>query len=288
MHLLIYILIYPLIKFISILPFGIVYSISNILSFLLHKVFKYRLKTVKKNLNLVFPNKDIKELDEIEKKFYSHFADISIESIKAYGMSEKQMKRRYTYENINEIEKIQEKNKNIILICGHYSNFEWLLSIGYNLKGNGYGIYTPMTNKYFNKLFEKIRGKHKSYLISRYKVKEFMSNLNPKKYYLFGFAADQSPRKVGKSYINYFLGHKVPIFTGAERFSKDYNLSVVFADITRTKRGHYKTKFIEIIDKKDTNYSITDQFLKLLENQINRDPSQYFWSHNRFKHLRTN
>ena len=68
MHLLIYILTYPLIKFISILPFSIVYKISNILSFLLHKVFKYRLKTVKKNLNLVFPNKDKEELDEIEKK----------------------------------------------------------------------------------------------------------------------------------------------------------------------------------------------------------------------------
>ena len=115
-----------------------------------------------------------------------------------------------------------------------------------------------------------------------------MSNLNPEKYYLFGFAADQSPRKVGKSYINYFLGHKVPIFTGAERFSKDYDLSVVFADITRIKRGHYKTKFIEIIDGKDTDYSITNQFLRLLENQIYRDPSQYFWTHNRFKHLRTN
>lgn len=287
MHLLIYILTYPLIKFISILPFGIVYNISNILSFLLHKVFKYRLKTVKKNLNLVFPNKDIHELDEIEKKFYSHFADISIESIKAYGMSEKEMKRRYTYENIDEIERIQEKNKNIILICGHYSNFEWLLSIGYNVKGNGYGIYTPMSNKYFDRLFKKIRGKHKAFLVSRYYINDFMNNLDVNKYHLFGFAADQSPRKIGKSYVNKFLGQKVPIFTGAERFSKDFNLSVVFADITRTKRGHYKTKFIEILEKKDNQYSITDQFLSLLENQIYRDPSQYFWTHNRFKHLIT-
>ena len=162
------------------------------------------------------------------------------------------------------------------------------MSIGYNVKGYGYGIFTPMTNKYFNRLFEKIRKKHKAYLISRYKVKDFMSNLDTNKYHLFGFAADQSPRKVGKSYINNFLGHKVPIFTGAERFSKDHDLSVVFADITRTKRGYYKTKFIEIIDQNDSNYSITDQFLKLLENQIFRDPSQYFWTHNRFKHLSTN
>ncbi|MBC8396896.1 MAG: lysophospholipid acyltransferase family protein [Flavobacteriales bacterium] len=287
MHLLIYILTYPLIKFISILPFSIVYKISNILSFLLHKVVRYRLKTVKKNLNLVFPNKDKEELDEIEKKFYSHFADISIESIKAYGMSEKEMKRRYTYENIHEIEKIQEKNKNIILICGHYSNFEWLLSIGNHAKGNGYGIYTPMSNKYFDRLFKKIRGKHNAFLVSRYHINDFMNNLDVNKYHLFGFAADQSPRKIGKSYINKFLGHNVPIFTGAERFSKDFNLSVVFADITRIKRGFYRTKFIEILEKDNNQYNVTNQFLKLLEKQIYRDPSQYFWTHNRFKHLTT-
>ena len=168
---------------------------------------------VRKNLKLVFPNKSIDELEKIEKDFYRHFADITIESIKAFGMSENQMRNRYKYENIDLIKNIQKKKKNIILICGHYSNFEWLLSIGYNVKGNGYGIFTPMTNKYFNSLFEKIRKKHKAYLISRYKVKDFMANLDTNKYHLFGFAADQSPRKVGKSYINNFLGHKVPIFT---------------------------------------------------------------------------
>ena len=288
MHLLIYLLTYPLIKFISILPFKLVYKLSDFLSYLLHKVFKYRLKTVQKNIKLVFPDKDKNELKNIEKSFYKHFADISIESINAFGMSKKEMKARYTYENIDELERIQKKNKNIILICGHYSNFEWLLSIGYNVKGNGYGIYTPMTNKYFDRLFKKIRKKHNAFLVSRYHINDFMNNLDINKYHLFGFASDQSPRKIGKSYISEFLGHKVPIFTGAERFSNDYGLSVVFADITRTKRGHYKTKFIEIIDKKDTTYSITDQFLRLLENQIYRDPSQYFWTHNRFKHLRTN
>jgi|TARA_Y100000389_G_scaffold197363_1_gene231823 KDO2-lipid IV(A) lauroyltransferase len=285
LHLLTYLFTYPLIKFISILPFGIVYKVSDILSFLLHKVFKYRLKTVKKNLNLAFPNKSNSEIESIEKKFYNHFADISIESIKAYGMSEAQMKNRYRYDNIEELEKIQEKNKNIILICGHYSNFEWLLSVGYSAKGNGYGIYTPMSNKYFDRLFKKIRKKHKAFLVSRYHINDFMNNLDVNKYHVFGFAADQSPRKVGKYYINNFLGHKVPIFTGAERFSKDYNLSVVFADITRIKRGFYNTKFIEILNKDNTQYGITDQFLSLLEKQIYRDPSQYFWTHNRFKHL---
>ncbi|MBT5936321.1 MAG: lipid A biosynthesis acyltransferase, partial [Cryomorphaceae bacterium] len=59
------------------------------------------------------------------------------------------------------------------------------------------------------------------------------------------------------------------------------------ADITRIKRGFYNTKFIEILNKDNTQYGITDQFLSLLEKQIYRDPSQYFWTHNRFKHLIT-
>ena len=136
---------------------------------------------VRKNLRLVFPHKTIKEIKKIEKDFYKHFADITIESIKAFGMNENQMRNRYKYENIELIKDIQKKKKNIILILGHYSNFEWLLSIGYNVKGNGYAIFTPMTNKYFNSLFEKIRMKHKAYLISRYKVKDFMSNLDTNK-----------------------------------------------------------------------------------------------------------
>ena len=285
MQLLTYLLFYPLIKFISLQPFCVVYRLSNFVNFLLYKVFKYRLKTVRKNLKLVFPDKDEKELRDIEKGFYKHFSDITIESIKAYGMSKNQMMKRYTYENIDLLRKIQKKKKNIILLLGHYSNFEWLLSIGYHTKGNNYAIYTPMTNKYFDRLFKKIRKKHKAFLVSRYKINEFMSSLDNNKYYLIGFAADQSPRKVGKSYINKFFGHRVPIFTGAERFARDYNLSVVFADINRVKRGYYRTKFIEIYDNKDSEYSITDQFIKLLEEQVYRDPNQYFWSHNRFKHL---
>ena len=109
MQLLTYLLFYPLIKLISLQPFCVVYKISDFVNFLLYKVFKYRLKTVRKNLELVFPDKEEKELREIEKGFYKHFSDITIESIKAYGMSENQMMKRYTYENIDVLRKIQKK-----------------------------------------------------------------------------------------------------------------------------------------------------------------------------------
>ena len=67
---------------------------------------------VRKNLKLVFPDKTIKEIKKIEKDFYRHFADITIESIKAFGMNENQMRNRYKYVNIELIKNIQKKKKN--------------------------------------------------------------------------------------------------------------------------------------------------------------------------------
>ena len=65
------------------------------------------------------------------------------------------------------------------------------------------------------------------------------------------------------------------------------NLAVVFADINRVNRGFYETTFKVISDdpKKSKDYHITKTFFNLLEKQVYRDPTQYLWSHNRFKNI---
>jgi KDO2-lipid IV(A) lauroyltransferase len=82
------------------------------------------------------------------------------------------------------------------------------------------------------------------------------------------------------------LGVDVPVFTGAERIAREYNIPVVFADIQRVKRGFYEVTFKVISDqsKETKTNEITDTFIELLEAQIYKDPTQYLWSHNRFKH----
>ena len=66
-------------------------------------------------------------------------------------------------------------------------------------------------------------------------------------------------------------------------FSEITEADDLYSDFKKYKKS--QTKFKVINDKKDSDYSITDQFIKLLEKQIYRDPSQYFWSHNRFKYI---
>ena len=181
-----------------------------------------------------------------------------------------------------------EKNgQSTILLLGHYSNWEGMLSIGYHLMGKGYGVYAPLSNKYFNRLISKSREKHKAYLLSRFETMAFIRE-NEKKgnYALYGFINDQSPRMRPRLYWRTFLGVKVPVFKGAENLAKEFNFPVYFTEINREKRGYYTATVSLIADdpSKFKDNEITDLYIERLEAQIRKDPTQYLWSHNRFKH----
>ena len=162
-----------------------------------------------------------------------------------------------------------------------------MMSVGYNTQSKCYGIYTPIMNRYINQLVIKIRKKHKGYLISRYSaLKEIESMEQRGEVSIYGFASDQSPRPKPKSYWRPFLSVKVPVFVGAELVAKKHNSGVVYARINRVKRGFYEVHFELISDqpqKEDPN-RITDTFTEWLEQDVYCDPTQYLWTHNRFKH----
>ena len=273
--------------FISLLPYPLLYGTSNVLSFILYRVVGFRLKVVRKNLKLCFPEYTREERRAIERKFYKNLSDVFLEMAKNLTISEKQIKKRFKFENMELINAHEEKKESTILLLGHYSNWEGMLSIGYHLIGKAYGVYSPLSNKYMDRLISRSRKKHKALLLSRYKTIEFIrANAKENNYALYGFINDQSPRVKPKSYWRTFMGVNVPVFTGAERLAKEFNFPVYYAEINRTKRGYYTAEVSLLV--KDPSLceqnEITDLFTAKLEEQIKRDPSQYLWSHNRFKH----
>ncbi|MGB1972008.1 MAG: lysophospholipid acyltransferase family protein [Flavobacteriaceae bacterium] len=287
MQLLIFLISYPILMGLSLLPYPLLYGLSNVLSLLIHRFFRFRLTVVRKNLKLSFPEMSDKERSVIEKQFYRHFCDVFLEMIKNLTISEKQIKKRFKFINIDLINRCEEQKQSTILLLGHYSNWEGMLSIGYHLKGKAYGIYSPLSNKYFNRLITKSREKHQAYLVSRYQTINFIrESVKKGKFALYGFINDQSPQPKPKNYWRDFMGVKVPVFTGAERMAKEFNFPVYYTEIKRVKRGYY-TATISLLKENPsecTAYEITDLFTEKLEKQIRRDPAQYLWSHNRFKH----
>ncbi|TYA57346.1 lysophospholipid acyltransferase family protein [Formosa maritima] len=287
MQFLAYILIYPFLWGISILPFRILYFFSDGIYILIYYIIGYRRRTVKENLNLVFPDKSEKEIKTITKKFYHHLCDMVVESIKSMTISETEIKKRFVYKNVDQILDLEKDNKSIVLMCGHYASWEWIFILQKYINHKGYAIYKRLANKYFDTLVKRIRAKYNSYLIT---TKETIPVLIKAKVEgeltINGFASDQSPKNNKALHWQEFMNIKVPVHTGAEMLAKRLDMAVVFLKVKKLKRGYYEATISTITkspkDYKD--YEITDIFLKLLEEQIYEAPEYYLWTHKRWKH----
>ncbi|MDA7797703.1 lysophospholipid acyltransferase family protein [Flavobacteriaceae bacterium] len=290
MNAIVYYLFYPLLFLVSRLPFPLFYLLSDGVCFLLYRVFGYRKSVVRSNLKLALPHLNNQEYHALERKFYRHLCDLFLEIIKSMGMSKKEMLKRFKVRNIEVLTQFEKENRSAFLMCGHYASWEWMMSLGYHMNHLGYGIYRPIKNPYFDRLIKKIRSRHDAYMIPQKTAAEIIREKELKNERgVYGFASDQSPRPTSKSYWRTFLGIDVPVFTGAERLARELNIPVVFGKIKRVKRGYYELEFKLISDQsKDTAVNqITDVYTEWLEEQIKEDPSQYFWTHKRFKHART-
>lgn len=289
MQLLIFLLAFPLLWIISILPFRIFYWFSDFIYILVYYVIGYRKKTVKENLALALPHLSDKERLIIEKKSYHHLCDLFLEMIKTMSISSEEMNKRFHITNIELVKEYEDKGKSTVLLASHYASWEWLLSINAKTKFKGIGVYKKIANKYFDKLIRNIRSKYDAELVETKKTIPLMAE-NEKNGVLamYGLASDQSPKMNRAFHWDKFMGIEVPVHTGAEMLSKKYDLNVLFVKVKKVKRGFYEATFIPITDNPRSipDFKITDIFLREVEKQILEAPEYYFWTHKRWKHRR--
>ena len=290
MQLLAFVLIYPFLWLVSILPFRLLYVVSDGLYVFLYHIVGYRRKTVMNNLELVFPEKSNAERKRIAKRFYHHLCDMILEAIKSINISVDDMKARFKFTNIEVIKDYENRKQSIALMCAHYGSWEWIFILQAYTSHLTFAIYKRLNNKYFDKLVRKIRARYDSYLIT---TKESINVLKENKakglLTINGFAADQSPKKHKAYHWTKFMGIEVPVHTGAEMISKKLDMPMVFFSVKRVKRGFYETTFQTLTDspKDYDDYVITDKFMALVEQQIYEAPEYYLWTHKRWKHRRS-
>jgi len=287
MQFILYILLYPILWLISILPFRLLYAFSDFIYLIVYYVIRYRKKTVRENLALALPDLSDKERLVIEKKSFHYLCDMFLEMIKTMTISKKELNKRYIFTNMETCLELEKKGKSIALMCAHYASYEWAVSMNHHINFIGYGIYKKIANKYFDKLVRDIRSKFKAVLITTKETKSTIEN-NAKNNILgiYGFASDQTPRRSDNLYWYTFMGIETPIHFGAEMLAKRYNMNVIFLKGKRIKRGYYEASF-EILSedvKSIANYKISEEFIRRVEQQIYEAPEFYLWTHKRWKY----
>ena len=282
-----YYLFYGINWIITLLPLPVLYIFSDFLYLVLYYVVSYRRNVVATNLKNSFPEKTDKELKIIEKKFYRHLSDILVETFKSTHMTRANQKKRFTYSNLEIIDKLREEKRDIIAIMGHYNNWESPTLLPYYLKYKTIIIYKPLQNKYFNRFINNHRSEHGIVLTPTSQVIREIINYRKKDINTLSvFISDQIPSKGDIKYWTTFLNQDTAVFTGAGKIASKYDMAVVFFHVQKVKRGYYNLNIELLFDHTEglSEEMITEKHVRKLEEIIKEKPEYWIWSHRRWKH----
>ena len=283
-----YYIIFGLVWIFSLLPFCILYRISDFLFLITYYCVKYRKKTVLKNLRTSFPQKPELEIQQTARRFYRHFCDFLMEYAKGISISSRQIKKRMVIKDQMIFDALEKNNKNFALVSAHYNNWEWLNSMPLHISHKLKIIYRPLKNKSFDRLTKYIRERFGAMLIPMDNIyREALSSKAKNELFTVWFLADQRPPRNSKLWTN-FLNHEAAFFEGVEKMSRKLDMAVVFMDIQKVRRGYYEVSFKKLFDSTSSavENEITLACVREIEAEIINKPDYWLWSHKRFKHSR--
>lgn len=273
------ILIYPL----SILPLRLLRIKLFPFYILLAYVLKYRRKVIIKNLKIAFPNENETFYKETLKGFYKHLYLLICEGVKSFTISKKAIVKRFQIAE-GAVGTNAKNGKNTVMVFGHFNNWEWpALAAPLQITPQLVAIYQPIKNKQINQWIKANRSRFGAILISTKEVNEFYKNNT--QIIANAFIADQSPSNKKSGIWVDFFGRKTLFLAGAAAKAIELNQPMVYVYTKRVKPGYY-TMYVEELcsnPKKFTVEEITQNYAKRLEQQIKENPSEYLWSHNRWK-----
>ncbi|MBR1902449.1 MAG: lysophospholipid acyltransferase family protein [Bacteroidaceae bacterium] len=269
------------------LPLGILYLISDAAFPIIYYIIRYRRRLVRENLSRSFPEKCEKEIICIEKAFYHNLCDVFIEAFKCLNISDQEMRRRVEVVNSELPERIAAEGKNVFMLMGHCGCWEWAqeVSMYYKAPKKTCEIYKYIKNKYFSSLMNEIRSRWNTEQIETMQTVRTLLRWNAMgEPFLCGFITDQRPFTKVKDTLT-FMNQKTRYVPSAEEIAKKVNAELVYLDVEKPRRGHYRLTFhkMEVPEElKQQPYPLTALFFRMLEETIKRQPEIWLWSHNRW------
>ncbi|MCO5268531.1 MAG: lysophospholipid acyltransferase family protein [Brumimicrobium sp.] len=260
------------------------YLFTDFFYLLLITIIPYRRKVVRSNIERSFPDKSKKEHRRIEHRFYRHLSNLLAEGTKNLSINGKCLQKRFKVENPELMEELYKEGKDVLLVSGHYNNWEWLITAQNLLfKHQAVGIGMPLTSTFWDKTINNRRARFGMKIIHSKITNDFFKNNKETIATLVLF--DQSPGDERKCYWMEFLHQETGVIFGPEMLANKFNQAVVYFEILRDGRGYYKMKLTEVTrNPRELNYGeITERCTRMMEQTIQNDPPYWIWSHKRWK-----
>ena len=240
-------------------------------------------KIITKNLKLAYPKISNNEIDIITNNMWKNYGRILSDYVFIKDFRKLNLDNYIKLENEEIIKKIKSFDKPVVFISGHFNNFE-LLAMKIEMLGiNLSAIYRPLNNFFLNKIMMNIRTKY----ICKSQIPKGLSGLKKSlNFFKNGSSlALMIDQRVSEGESVNFFNHKALTTTIPAQFVKKFKCLIVPVYIERVDRYYFKLKIDKPLkfDEKLSVNQITQELNNWLEKKINHNPSQWIWTHNRWK-----
>ncbi|GAB3325719.1 lysophospholipid acyltransferase family protein [Larkinella ripae] len=270
------------------IPIAIFYALADLLYVLLAYVIRYRKNVILTNLQRSFPEKSDAERARIAKNFYRNFADVIVETLKLPGLSLFELRKRVTFTNPELVRQHLAEGQPVLIMASHQCNWEWAPSASAVNGMPADAVYKKLNNGLSERLLRYIRSNFGAKPVPmKTLLREMVARRHEPR--LIALVADQIPDQPEYGYWTTFMHQETPFYPGTERLARSFNLPVFYIEMERTRRGCYTMTFYPIAKPPYQNIAqgeILNRYRDLLETTIQKAPSDWLWSHKRWKHKR--
>lgn len=277
--------IYALCYLLSFLPLRLLYSISDVCYIVIYYLVGYRKKAVVQNLAHAFANKTTQQRKPIEKVFYQHLCDLLLEHLKALTITPQLLLQKVTINDIEAIERFYKQGQSIILVSGHFGNWEWIadalaLQTSYTICAG----YQPLHHKGIDRIVLHLRSRFQRKAIPMVALFKHMTTYKgpPQATTLL---IDQAPLHKRNGYTTTFLTQPTSVALTAAKLAQKYNQPIFYVQIDRITRGKYQARPILLAERPAqlSIQEIAERYSRRLETNILQNPAFWLWSHRRWK-----
>lgn len=272
---------------ISRLPLRILYLFSDLTFFVIYYFVGYRKKVVLENLRKSFPQKNSEEIEKIRKQFYLNFADYIVELVRSFTISNTELRVRVQHINQDLFKDAKAEGKNIILLAGHVFNWEWFNALASIVpQEHCHPVYRKVQSEFWEDQIKKIRNSFGNQALEAGDVMRHIFRNKNDGNSVYMFVADQTPHVSFVDVGVEFLNQDTPVFIGYDKLATRMDLVFIYCEMKKVKRGYYQINYHRIVPEgeKFAEFEVVKKFHQLLENTIKKSPSNYLWSHRKWKY----
>ena len=272
-------------RLLAALPWWVMDPFADVLAWLAWRVARVDQRPLRENLRASFPDLTEAQLQVLMRDYYRGFAQVLVEVIRSVHLSPEELRRRVVLEGFEQVRAALAAGTPVLLVAAHQCNWEWMLlglslELGYPLEA----AYKPLVDGWAQREMLKARSRFGAQLVP---AKELLAHIlrggrTPR---AIAMVADQEPRTSERRHWTRFMNRDTAFFMGAEEITRVTRMPAYFVGLRRTSRGHYTVSATPLCaaGEKLPTGALTERYARLVEAQIRAAPTDWPWSHKRWK-----